>query len=55
LLLCQAVVSDFLGVLFCVNKMRNWILKTFQKLLRPDKLTVPTPAKVPEPTRDTPQ
>jgi hypothetical protein len=52
LLLWQAVVSVFLGLLFYVKKTRNLMLKPFQKLLRPEKSPVVAPIKVPEPTRD---
>jgi hypothetical protein len=50
LLLWQAVVSAFLGVLFYLKKTRTWMLKPFQKLFRSDKAPVVETIKIQKPT-----
>ena len=47
LLLWQAVISAFVGVVFYLRKTRNWILKPFKKLLRRRKDPVAPPLPPP--------
>ena len=53
LLLWQAIVSAFLGVLFYIKKTRTLLLSPFQKILRPRKRPVIQPIKVQEPASET--
>jgi hypothetical protein len=42
LLLQQAIISALVGAIFYLKKTRNWMLKPFQKVLRPSKKAAPT-------------
>jgi hypothetical protein len=44
LLLWQAILSAFLGAVFCVKKTRNFLLEPFQKILRPAKRQILPPS-----------